>query len=590
MAAVLAATVLSQVPPAQALIDPERPISWLVGECRAVAALKVSAVGKQSATFAVTKVLLGKVAAKTIVVRWAATQKPPVDTDSLGAEAVLLVPKDKDQPALVHVSPEYLSVRPAGKAAGTYEFLRPNGFVKGSFNGASGDLIALIADIAAERAYFPIWADTSFAKARRIGDLPAPAGALAVGDLDGDGTLEVLASTAKGLVAFTRDAKGRFAALRLSAPAGGAAEALADANGDGRLDLLTDSGLFLRAADGRFAPAAPLAGRKWTSPRFCYLPGRTAPAIACIEAGRARLLARDAQGRWADVTGAMGLDKAPAGILAMDVADVGGRLAVVLASADAVTCWQASKGNVLQKTQTFSLVEADAPAVRNLRVCQADLNGDGIADLACAWDGASRIFRRQADGRLIEIQDYLGDVRNVFRTVSGLGGLIGEDFNNDGLTDLVAWAGSPALSLVMNRGYHNLRGGTEIFDLPAAAKPLSAARAAAAADIDDDGDLDFLVADDKALHLLANTFETKPDEANDRPRRPLIKVLTPRFGEPVRLVDAAGRTLAARRVGTGPVAGVLYFAWRAGKKPTVVLTAGDGKVQRKPADRIVRFK
>ncbi len=582
--------------PAWALIDPDRPASWLIGECKAIAALKLSAVGKGSATFAVAKVLRGELKAREVTIRWTATQPPPVQEHMLGRVAVLLIPKDEEDPTLVQVSPEFLSLKRDPKRAGEYEFLRVNGFVKGSFNGEASDFVRLIEDTLAQRAYFPIWADTSFAKARMIAELPDAAAALTVGELDGDGGLSVLAATSQGVIAVSPDGQGGTSARAVEGVGPASCLDMADADGDGRCDLLTGAGVFLNQGQRRFAPAPGLAGRKWSDARFSYVPGRPAPAVAAIDAGRVRLLARGADGIWADVTAQTGLDKAPGGVLAFSVGEVAGRAEAIFVTQDAVVRLERPGDRPLRQVQSLPLVEPGNGAVRNPRLCRRDLDGDGLDDLFLAWDGGARFYRRQADAALVEVPDHLGDVRKMFQPVEGLGGLLCEDWNNDGLADLLAWSKSPGPLLVMNRGYHNLREATVLFDLPNALGNLGQVRAMATADIDGDGDLDLLVASGRRLYLLSNTFEKKPEEANDRPRNPLLTVCAGgRFGARLTVEDRDRRPLASGRVGAGPVADTLYFGYRDPSPSAVLLETTDGKALRQslapgPSAKPIRFK
>lgn len=231
----------------------------------------------------------------------------------------------------------------------------------------------------------------------------------------------------------------------------------------------------------------------------------------------------------------------------------------------------------------LSLLKQDMAGLKSPRLCQRDLDADGRADIALACDGGLRLFSGQADPGApgAEWTDHLGDVRKMFQPVRGCGGVICEDFNNDGLIDILAWSKSEKLSLVMNRGYHNFREGNEVFDLVAALKDVGEVTAAATADIDGDGDLDVIVASGKSLYLLSNTFENKPDEANDRPRNKLLTVRGPgQFGALVTLMDDAGKPLASQRIGAGPVADTVYFGYRSPVPAAVVLTTADGKTLR----------
>jgi hypothetical protein len=183
------------------------------------------------------------------------------------------------------------------------------------------------------------------------------------------------------------------------------------------------------------------------------------------------------------------------------------------------------------------------------------------------------------------VPDYLGDVRKMFAGIEGCGGLMPEDVNNDGLPDLVMWSKSCKVSLVMNRGYHNLCEGTENFDLPVALKDLDETQAVTAADVDGDGDLDLIVTSGKGLYALSNTFENKPEEAQMRPRNPLLTVRAPHeFGALVTVVDKDGKPIGSQRIGGGPAADVVYFGYRDVAPAAVVLTTTDGRTVRQAVE------
>ena len=571
-------------PQACGFIDPERPVSWLAGECRAIAALKITAVEADSATFAVVKVLRGEWTANTVTVRWTATQQPPVDRKCVDEPAVLLVPRDEDDPALLQVSPEFLSLKPDPDKSGEFEFVRLNGFVKGSFNGEAGDFIRLLEDTLNHRAYFPIWADTTFERAQKIGELPANARALAAGDLDGDGEPEIVAASPAGLVALVRTLRGAFVIHPLPGVPASTTLRLADADGDGRTDILTDSGLFLGEGDWQFSPAPGMSGTKWADACFCAIPGWPAPAVLAIASGRIAAFARDAGGTWTDVSGPLGLDHVPEHVEAISACNAGDCLVVTALTDRTLIGLCAGTRQPLRRIQELPLVGPNELRPRHPQLCSRDFDGDGLADVFLAGDGSAGLFRRGADRILTRIPDYLGDVRKVFQAIEGCAGLLSADFNNDGLEDLLVWSRSGKLALIMNRGYHNLREGTDLFDLPNATRDVKEIQVVAALDADADGDLDLVAANGKELWLLKNTFETKPEEANDRPRHPLLTVYAPgRFGAPVSLLDTNDTRWASQQVGSGAVADTVHFGYRNTVPAAVVLTTLEGKEVRRMA-------
>ena len=79
------------------------------------------------------------------------------------------------------------------------------------------------------------------------------------------------------------------------------------------------------------------------------------------------------------------------------------------------------------------------------------------------------------------------------------------------------------------------------------------------------------------MYLLANTFDKKPEESNDRPRHPMLAVTAPgRFGAAVSILDQGSKPLASQRIGFGPVADTVYFGYRSPVPSSVELTTVDG--------------
>lgn len=148
-------------------------------------------------------------------------------------------------------------------------------------------------------------------------------------------------------------------------------------------------------------------------------------------------------------------------------------------------------GQFRDRTEEAGL--AGAPPVRSL--VSADLDNDGLPDLAAAGPEGIALWRNRT-----------GETGRFERwTVEGLpsgelAALVAADLDNDGRLDLAA-AGPAGLSILAQRGEGDGKGGFRT--LPVEGGPASAT-ALAAADLDDDGDLDLLAAGPEGLHRLTN--------------------------------------------------------------------------------------
>ena len=144
--------------------------------------------------------------------------------------------------------------------------------------------------------------------------------AIALGDLDNDGDLDVVAAAAGALYWYKNDGRGRFDAGTLIAGVTDAVFALGDLNGDGKLDLVTgakwysgdDAGVFTDAGtvdsgtvgaiavgdidgDGKLDVVVTGAGRATTAYR--NLAGTAcSPRCRCAATGAATLAVADADG------------------------------------------------------------------------------------------------------------------------------------------------------------------------------------------------------------------------------------------------------------------------------------------------------
>ncbi|QDU90284.1 FG-GAP repeat protein [Pirellulimonas nuda] len=197
----------------------------------------------------------------------------------------------------------------------------------GTWNGSSGQLAALVEDIAAGRDFFPRKGYARFRTDQLMKQFDAPVTGVATYDLDGDGDLDILAC-AGSVSAFLQGDDGQFAdATELLGLAGvpAAGCAAADINGDTLTDLLLGDVLytgqfkgsrlsFVRQ-DSLLPDGFPQAPSLKTS-AFVELNGDGYPDIVASVAGgglRAYMNPGEAGGAFKDATAEMGLDRPECG-------------------------------------------------------------------------------------------------------------------------------------------------------------------------------------------------------------------------------------------------------------------------------------
>jgi hypothetical protein len=242
------------------------------------------------------------------------------------------------------------------------------------------------------------------------------AAAVAAGDLDGDGHVDLVGGGEPRLVLFRGDGTG--ALVRSGDVAGGRQPtdfALADLDGDGDVDLAianheTDH-LTLLLGDGRGAfepaPSSPLAIDVRPHPHAVVAAdldrdGHVDLLVDHRDAGGVRVLRGTGGGRFArgavvDVGGD------PYRGMALGDLDGDGRLDLVTPNPRAVgVLLNASDEDGIAFTP-LATVDADAP----FAVALADLDGDGRLDLVAASEGSA----------LVEV--FLGDGRGGFRAAEG---------------------------------------------------------------------------------------------------------------------------------------------------------------------------
>ena len=352
----------------------------------------------------------------------------------------------------------------------------------------------------------------------------APAGtslALASGDVDGDGTDDLLVSvwsaarssaethllTVRG--GFVRDVT---AASGVSLPNGATFAAFADYDNDGWLDLFAIDGkgaghLFRNRGNGSFEDVTAKAG-------IAELHGARTGAFVDVDHdgdldlvlvgnGQRTLYRNNLDGTFTDATASYGLAAtADARAVVFGDFDGDGRIDLFVAAAS---------GNALLHNggaQRFSdVTAASGLAGSSVAVAVGDYNNDGFLDLFLIGTGGdASLWLNKGDGT------FTRDTRSA-QTLAAVRAPAGAavrfvDYDNDGWLDLLVGGGASTSGagsrLVLLRNDRTGRFIDRSALIPAA---LSSAGAAAitVADADDDGDEDFFITDAAGVpHFLRN--------------------------------------------------------------------------------------
>ena len=332
---------------------------------------------------------------------------------------------------------------------------------------------------------------------------------LAVADLDRDGDLDLAVASHgdSSVSALLGDGTGHLAAgsAPLGPCPGAAAVALADLDRDGRVDVVVaneasgDISVFLQDPLAGFGPAvAHVTGAGAVSLAIGDIDrdGRPDIAVANAAASTVSLLLQDpmAPGSFLAATNLLG--SGPRCVWVEDLDD-DGKLDLVTANpaADGVSVFRGRGDGAFDPTPDFWTGTGSEPAA----VAAADLNDDGLPDLAVAASGTGDVrFLIQEGGAAIAFEDP--PVTQA--TGSNPRSLSIGDFDRDGQLDVVvANRTSATLSVVRNtqepRCEVSVDAGTS---LDAGPSPESLA----IGDFDRDGHLDLVVVDPpgSAVRLL----------------------------------------------------------------------------------------
>jgi hypothetical protein len=345
--------------------------------------------------------------------------------------------------------------------------------------------------------------------------LPDVTNALAMGDLDGNGSLDLAAGvTGSGNALYLKLPAGPFEEASRSGGLGPPDSALcaADLDGDGDLDLvLPNHGLILRN-DGRGA----LAPRQ-------LMPRPASPVRVCLALdadgdrdldlflgfdGQSRLLIQNG-GSFADETGSR-LPERRASTRAAVAFDLEGDrdLDLLLANADEPPRLYRNDVGTFRDLTAMALPSLNATFTTAVA---GDLDGDGDVDAVLGGTAAS------GPASVVALYNYLGRLVDPLTLLTNqTGGLALGDVDRDGDLDLAIGTRAIGGSRPQNRILHN--DGTGKFTLTSLAATDNDARGAALLDVDGDGDLDALFAGRRsAIWLNEGTVGFRDASASDLP-------------------------------------------------------------------------
>ncbi len=270
---------------------------------------------------------------------------------------------------------------------------------------------------------------------------PLPAainGTVLVGDVNGDGNLDLVGSGDAGTYLLLGKGTGTFSAPREIASAqAGFPEALADVNGDHKLDvvLAPDNGkIGVMAGDGHghFAPAQYFASGSQFQVRGVRVrdfTGDGKPDIAALTGGGVSLLDNLGSGRFASPS----QYTAGSGPVALAAGDFNGDGKVDLAVADAdsqdIALLFGAPGGFKAPVASDAGLEVDLVGAL---IAAGDFNGDGKPDVVTAgYDtGTLGVLLGNGDGTFRTTSIDLGFGTDLQAVAAG-------DVNGDGKTDIV---------------------------------------------------------------------------------------------------------------------------------------------------------
>ncbi len=493
----------------------------------------------------------------------------------------------------------------------------------GTWNGSTEDLIRMLGDIRAGRAYFPRKAYACFRKDNLLDKFDdTPVRGVALYDIDGDGDLDVYACSDEEDRLYLQMEPMKFVnatdhvGLEVASPSC----SFADVDADGRADLLA-GGIILRGRTGsdgilRLEQTEWLpyeANEDLKSSAFVEINGDGYPdvIISKLKGGlRVYLNPGPKTGPFTDATAAAGLDRKAngagrTGFFAPGDWNGDGRCDLFYAAGKGLLLTQNDKG-------VFSPVKHDI----GFRFASGEQGQEGLTGAGCfmpilGQDRLDLIVPTESSWHVVANRRGVPvDVTEYGNEISEGSYLhlatIAEDLNLDGYVDFYTTSRTRNghNRFIINRGYGSFMLASvhkhyeHMFNGPA---HTSGGWGVAAGDVNDDGAPDLLLGNTRGhLFLILNDTLTmrKPvaHPTDDMARLLKVRILTVRvtgrrgvLGARLTVHDEAGRVVARRDIGSNVAVGcrgpdVVNFALRDPGKCTLTVRYADGLSRSWPVD------
>jgi hypothetical protein len=482
----------------------------------------------------------------------------------------------------------------------------------GTFNGHPGRLAEMMQDHVQDRAFFPSVPFDQFKNDITISTFEQPVRGVALYDVDGDGRLDIYATSPAGNRLYRQTGPLQFADVTESLGLKGirgASCSFADVTGGGRADLLADGTIYRQDADGCFArsdllPAGTNRAVKMSGFVDLNHDGYPDVVISAVKGGlHAYLNPGSKSGVFTDATHVLGLDVAACGAGGTGFFMPGdwnndGRVDVF---------YNVKSGILLQQDASGRFAPVPNLLTFDLAVPGAPDGSTGAGAFTTAWksDRLDVVFATatginilsNAEGKPFDAGQFGNET--VVATEECLA-ITSEDLNADGRVDSYAISRSPDQpnTLYINRGYGSYfvttRYKAGIFPGPA---HLHGALGIAIGDVDGDGVNDILLGGANGqLTLLVNDALglRVPKEHPTRQEKALLatSILSVRvtgplgvLGATVTLTDTEGRVVARRDIGYNNIAtgcrgpDTVNLAVREPGKYTLTVRYSDGRTR-----------